>query len=85
LLAEVVMSKAAREGFFECVFRSGSRKYMTYVRAWDDREAAELFQMELRLDGIDGDGTVEVKPMSGPGQSVPGPLAARVELARLET
>jgi hypothetical protein len=79
------MSKAAREGLYECVFRSGSQRYSTYVRAWDDREAADLFQVELRLDGIGGDGTIEVKQMGGAaGQNALQALVAKMEQARLQ-
>ncbi len=59
------MARTAREALFECTFHTGSRRYQSYVRAWDRQEAAEIFELELRQDGVDERGTLDVRPLGG--------------------
>ncbi len=54
-----------RETFFECRFASASRRRVAHVRAWDASEAAQLFELELRADGVDEEGEVVVSPVRG--------------------
>ncbi len=54
-----------RESSFECRFDSASRRRVGRIRAWDANEAVQLFVIELRADGVDEAGEVEVQPVSG--------------------
>ncbi len=54
-----------RESLFECQFDSASRRWVAHVRAWDAKEAAQLFELELRGDGVDEEGEVVVSPARG--------------------
>ncbi|HEX9050049.1 MAG TPA: hypothetical protein VF841_05895 [Anaeromyxobacter sp.] len=54
-----------RESLFECRFDSASRRSVAHVRAWDAKEAAQLFELELRGDGIHEEGEVIVSPVHG--------------------
>jgi hypothetical protein len=54
-----------RESSFECQFDSVSRHRVARIRAWDAKEALELFETELRLDGVEEAGEVVVAPVNG--------------------
>ncbi len=54
-----------RESSFECRFDSDSYRRVARIRAWDAKEAVELFVIELRADGVDDAGEVVVAPVSG--------------------
>jgi hypothetical protein len=51
----------SREGVYECTFASGGRQRTAHVRAWDAREATELFADELRADGVEEPGSISVR------------------------
>jgi hypothetical protein len=53
------------ESSFECRFESASRRRVAHVRAWDAKEALQLFEAELRADGIDEPGEFAVSPVRG--------------------
>ena len=59
---------AQRESFFRCTFSSGTSQRIAHVRAWDRGEAVQLFQTELRGDGVDERGTIEVNDLDGEKQ-----------------
>lgn len=52
--------KMHRESFYRCVFSSPKSRRTAHVRAWDAGEAAQLFKMELKSDGVAERGTIEV-------------------------
>ncbi len=54
-----------RETFFECQFASATHRRIAHVRAWDAKEAVQLFELELRADGVDEEGEVVVAPVRG--------------------
>ncbi len=54
-----------RESFFQCQFDSAARRRIAHVRAWDAKEAVQLFVTELRGDGVDEEGEVVVSPVRG--------------------
>jgi hypothetical protein len=54
-----------RESSFQCQFDSASRRRTGHVRAWDAKEALQLFMVELRADGVDEAGDVVVSPLRG--------------------
>ncbi len=54
-----------RESSFECQFDSASRRRIAHVRAWDAKEAVQLFVIELRSDGVEEAGEVVVAPVRG--------------------
>jgi hypothetical protein len=54
-----------RERFFRCTFSSTRRTAVAHVSAWDAGEAVQLFQAELREDGVGERGTIEVAPITG--------------------
>jgi len=49
-----------RELVFRCVFSSPSSERVGRVRAWDAAEAVQLFETELRTEGVDERGTIHV-------------------------
>lgn len=51
---------ARRETFYRCTFESEQSRRTAHVRAWDPGEAVQLFCTELRTDGVEERGTVEV-------------------------
>ncbi len=57
---------ALRERLFRCTYSpsSGSGSRLAHVAAWDASEALQLFQVELRDDGVDEQGTIEAVPLS---------------------
>lgn len=63
-----------RESFFRCSTASAQGPRVAHVRAWDACEAAELFRAELRADGLEDDGEVEVAALEG--EDAPAVLAS---------
>ena len=59
------MMKVQRESVFRCTFSSPDSRFVGHVRAWDADEAAQLFQAELRTDGVEERGTIEVTELGG--------------------
>jgi DNA replicative helicase MCM subunit Mcm2 (Cdc46/Mcm family) len=57
--------KATRESFYRCTFNSTRSRRVAHVRAWDAGEAVQLFRTELKTDGVDERGTIEVTGMRG--------------------
>jgi hypothetical protein len=57
-----------RESFFRCVFSSPRSRRVAHVRAWDVGEAVQLFRTELKADGVDERGAIEVSPFGGSGE-----------------
>lgn len=52
---------ATREAVYECTYASATRLRTAHVRAWDVREAFELFDHELRSDGVAEPGSIRVR------------------------
>jgi len=52
-----------REPLFMCRFTSRSAIRWARVRAWDEREAAQLFRAELNGEEIHERGTIHVTPI----------------------
>ncbi len=52
-----------RESSFECRFDSPSRHRVAHIRAWDEKEALQLFEAELRADGVEEPGEFAVTPI----------------------
>ncbi len=48
------------ESVFRCVFTSPSSERVARVRAWDAAEAVQLFETELRGEGVEERGTIRV-------------------------
>jgi hypothetical protein len=65
-----------RESRFRCEFDSRSRRRVALVRAWDAAEAIQLFEVELRADGVAEAGAVVASPLAG-GRSVRARLRVR--------
>ena len=57
--------RVRRESFYRCTLSSPDLLHTAHVRAWDADEAAQLFLAELRTDGVDERGTVEVTALGG--------------------
>jgi hypothetical protein len=55
----------SREQFYECTFSSGSTRHVEHVRAWDAREAAELFTERLQDAHVGGRGTIDIRDPAG--------------------
>jgi len=51
-----------RESFYRCIFSSPRSRRVAHVRAWDAEEALQLFRTELRTEGVEERGTMEVFP-----------------------
>ncbi len=51
---------SSRESFFVCRFISPRGSRTAHVRAWDEREAAQVFQEELVEEDLRERGTIEV-------------------------
>jgi hypothetical protein len=49
-----------RESFYRCIFTSPRSRRVAHVRAWDVREAVQLFRTELETDGVEERGTIRV-------------------------
>ena len=56
-----------RETSYRCTFSSPRTHRIAHVRAWDPGEAVQLFRVELRTDGVDELGTIEVSDLAGTG------------------
>lgn len=56
-----------RETFYRCVFSSPRSRRVAHVRAWDADEAVQLFRTELRADGVDERGAIQVSAFDGSG------------------
>jgi hypothetical protein len=57
-----------RESIFACAYGTGDDELVAHVRAWDDREAAELFVREMELESDPRAirlAEVRVRPVSG--------------------
>jgi hypothetical protein len=54
-----------REIFFRCTFSSTRRTSVAHIAAWDAREALQLFEAELRGEGVGERGTIEVASLAG--------------------
>jgi hypothetical protein len=54
-----------RESSFHCLFDSTSVRRSAQVRAWDAKEALQLFVVELAAEGIEDEGDVVVSPAGG--------------------
>ncbi|HTT70349.1 MAG TPA: hypothetical protein VMG32_03930 [Anaeromyxobacteraceae bacterium] len=59
---------SARESFFLCRYTSPRARRTSHVRAWDEREAAQLFQTELVEEDLREPGTIEVVGTRRPSQ-----------------
>ena len=55
----------SREAVFECTYASAEVVRVAHVRAWDVREAMELFADELRSDGVADGGEIWAHSRSG--------------------
>ncbi len=67
-----------RESIFVCTCRAGEAERVGHVRAWDDREAAEVFARELALESDGGEVPVHeirVHPLLG-GEGLTGTIGA---------
>ena len=65
-----------RESSFQCQFDSASRRRVAHIRAWDAKEAVQLFEVELRADGVEEEGEVVVM------SPAPGSRRSRARLPR---
>lgn len=52
---------AIREAVYECTYASPHGRFTGHVRAWDAREAVELFARELRDEGVRERGSISVR------------------------
>ncbi len=66
---------AQRESLFRCTYSPASRSgtWTAHVAAWDAGEALQLFTAELRGEGVDEGGTIEVVALGAPGRTRRGP------------
>lgn len=64
-----------RESVYLCTYDHGTERIVGCVRAWDGREAAQLFSLDLQSELPDAEARdVTVSPSRGTGT---GPLRAR--------
>ena len=54
-----------RESIFVCRFTSPGQSRTARVRAWDEREAVEVFREELVEDDLHESGTIEIVGSGG--------------------
>jgi hypothetical protein len=54
-----------RESIFHCLFKSPGETRTALVRAWDDREAVEVFREELVEEDLHESGTIEIVGSEG--------------------
>jgi hypothetical protein len=54
-----------REKVYRCTLVTGSRRVTGHVRAWNEREAVQLFREELSDSGVTARGDVLVKNLAG--------------------
>ncbi len=59
-----------REALFECTYASAVRRRSALIRAWDAREAVELFASELREEGVAERGKISVRARRGAAPSI---------------
>jgi hypothetical protein len=62
-----------RESVYVCTYVAGDEERVGLVRAWDHREAADLFARELELepDGVRVDpARIDVRPLARRGEAV---------------
>ncbi len=59
---------SVRESIFMCRFTSPGRSRTEWVRAWDEREAVQVFRDELAEEDVYESGTIEIV---GPGRRQP--------------
>ena len=64
-----------REKIYRCALVTSSRHLTGHVRAWNEREAVQLFREELAISGVTARGRVLVKDLAG-GEEHPVELAA---------
>jgi len=64
-----------REKIYRCTLVTSSRRLTGRVRAWDEREAVQVFREELSVAGVTARGNVLVKNLAG-GVEHPVQLAA---------
>jgi hypothetical protein len=55
----------SREKVYRCTFITRAGNLTGHVRAWDEREAAQLFREELATTGITARGKILVKDLAG--------------------
>jgi hypothetical protein len=60
-----------RESVFRCSFTSARARRVAHVRAWNEREAAQLFQEELAEDELREPGRIEVVGVRGGRMEAP--------------
>ncbi len=60
-----------RESSFEVRFDSPSSHRVARIRAWDAKEAAQLFEAELRADGVEEAGEFVVSPVRRGRRALP--------------
>jgi hypothetical protein len=53
-----------REKVFRCTLKNRTRSLSGHFRAWDEREAAQLFREELSSTGVALRGTIQVKNLA---------------------
>ena len=63
-----------REKVYRCTLVTGSRRVTGHVRAWNEREAVQLFREELADSGVTARGDILVKNLAG-GEEHPVELA----------
>jgi hypothetical protein len=56
-----------RETVYECTYASATCLRTAHVRAWDVREAVDLFDHELRADGVAERGSIRVRGAGAQG------------------
>ncbi len=66
---------APREKIYRCTLVNRSERLTSHVRAWDEREAVQLFREELADAGVMARGKILVKNLAG-GEEHPALLAA---------
>jgi hypothetical protein len=53
-----------RESLYRCVLTSSQGEWVAHVRAWDAEEADDLFRRELKAEGLQEHGAIDVRPLS---------------------
>jgi hypothetical protein len=64
-----------REKIYRCTLVTRTRRLTGHVRAWDEREAVQLFREDLADTGLAARGDILVKNLAG-GREHPVELAA---------
>jgi hypothetical protein len=60
-----------RETVFVCSCRSGEAFRVAHVLAWDDREAADLFALEMDEEGLEEASDIMVRAAGGEHAAAP--------------